>query len=297
MPGVGRHYIAMSDPILPKERQPDVVSGHGTMAVPSLWVYLSLVSLAIALIALAFSFKVDWPSLFISLAASLIAAVVILVFVDRRLRGAEVQQIRGLPRKLGFRTLVTVSPRHRQFYLYTRSFLAALDTALKSKLVPTDINELLQQGESGFVLLGDPGMGKTTRLQMLATYWAREFLETPTKKTPVLFSLRRWLPDRSLEEAIFEHINGFASVWHRSFQRTLGEGKAIVILDGADEIFMRSRPNFANEFPALRARYPAVTWIVSSRPDMPIPVGDLPQVNLSPLTPEEMREIARRLAL
>jgi hypothetical protein len=50
--------------------------------------------------------------------------------VDRRLQGAEVQQIRGLPRKLGFRTLVTVSPRHRQVYLYTRSFLAALDTAL-----------------------------------------------------------------------------------------------------------------------------------------------------------------------
>jgi hypothetical protein len=288
---------AMAEPAaFPKERQPDAVADHVQVAAPSLWVYVILTVLSIALIAVAFWFKVDWPGLFVSLGSSLIAAVVLLVFVDRKLRETEIQQIRRIPKTLGVRTLLAVSPRHRQLHLYTRAFLAALDIPLMSKVSPADLQELIRKGETGFVLLGGRGSGKTTRLQMLAAHWANEFLETPTKKAPVLFPLHRWLPDRSLENAIFEHINSFAPVWNRSFRRTLLEGKAIVILDGADEIFMLSRPSFSSEFPILRASYPAVTWIVSSRPDLPTPVEDLPQLDLSSLTQAEMQEVARRAA-
>ena len=284
----------MTDPALPEERQPDVVSDHVVEPAPSLWVYLTLVSLAIGLILLAFWLRVDWPSLFISLAASLIAAVVLLVFVDRRLSVAEIQQIRRFPGKLGFRTLLIVSPRHRQLHRYTRYFLASLETVLKSKVTPNDFTELLQKGEPGFVLLGQYGTGKTTMLQLLTAHWAREFLETPTKKVPVLFPLRLWLPDRSLEEAILEHINGFVAVSHKHFQRTLSKGKAILILDGVDEIFMRRGLNFSNSFPDLQAKYERVSWILSSRPDKPFPHGDLPVTNLSPLTPDELQELVRK---
>ena len=239
--------------------------------------------------------RVDWPGLFISLAASLIAAVVVLVFVDRRLRAAEIQQIRRAPRTLGYKALLVISPRHRQLHRYARAFLAALQPAIEAKIVPRDLKKLLPADGLGFVLLGNAGTGKTTRLQMLAADWAREFLASPTKKAPVLFPLRSWLPDRTLKEAIFEHLNGFSHVWRWCFERTLRDGKAILILDGADEIFMQERPNFSNEFPGLRTAFPAITWIVSSRPAMPTPVADLPQINLSPLTEDEMQEIVRRL--
>jgi predicted NACHT family NTPase len=157
-----------------------------------------------------------------------------------------------------------VSPRHRQLYRYTQSFLKALDSALASKVAPTDLSELVQKSEKGLVLLGNRGAGKTTRLQMLAAHWARMFLDNPTAKVPILFPLTRWLPDRSLEDAIFEHVNSFGSVGRRSFRKTLKYGQAVVILDGADEIFMPSSPNFyptfSNNFPKVRAAYTAVTW-------------------------------------
>jgi hypothetical protein len=177
----------MTDQRLPQTPQPDVVPDHVAVAAPSLWIYGSLLALAVVLIGLAFRTTVDWPALFISLAASLIAAVVVLIFVDRRLRAAEIRQIRRAPRTLGYMALLLISPRHRQLQRYVRAFLVALQPVIEEKVVPRDLKTLLPADGSGFVLLGDPGTGKTTRLQMLAADWARGFLANPTLKTPVLF--------------------------------------------------------------------------------------------------------------
>ena len=117
------------------------------------------------------------------LGSSLIAAVVLLVFVDRKLRETEIQQIRRIPKTLGVRTLLAVSPRHRQLHLYTRAFLAALDIPLMSKVSPADLQELIRKGETGFVLLGGRGSGKTTRLQLLAAHGQMSFWK-PQRRRP-----------------------------------------------------------------------------------------------------------------
>lgn len=288
----------MAELELPSERQPDATPPHAPVHAPSMFVYGSLVAIAAALISVAFTIKVDWGGLFLNLAASLIAAVVILVFVDQRLRSSEVQMIRGFPRQLGFRSLIFVSPRHRQLYRYNRLHLSTLRALLRDKVRPSslqDLEHLLKDNEKGFILLGKAGCGKTTRLQMLTAQMAQEFFENPTKRVPILYPLRRWLPDRSLSEALLEYVNGFAPVSRRSFRHTLNNGRAVVLLDGADELPWDSPLNLSTALSALRSTYPAVTWIISSRPDRPNTADDLPSINLTPLTSDEMHELVRRL--
>jgi hypothetical protein len=53
----------MQTPELPKEKQPDAVSGQVAGPAPSLWLYVSLVAVAVLLIGISFSHHVDWPAL------------------------------------------------------------------------------------------------------------------------------------------------------------------------------------------------------------------------------------------
>jgi hypothetical protein len=283
----------VSNPELPKQRQPDIIGDSASVTTPSLWLYISLIAIAIILVLISFSARVDWPGLMLNLASSLISAVIVLVVVDRRLRASELNHIRSFPRRFGYRVLLIVPTRHRQLHRYTQTFLSALQSKLASKVVPSDIEQLAQNTGKGFVLLARAGTGKTTRLQMLAQRWARKFVEDPNTKVPILFPLRQWLPERSIEEALFEHINRFAPVGQKSFRQTLKTGQAIVILDGADETFMKASPKFSHEFPRLRADYPDVTWILSSSANTPAPVDDLPLVNLPELSPEELQQVRR----
>jgi hypothetical protein len=279
---------------LPKEKQPDAVSDQLPSVAPSLWLYVSLIAIAGTLIAVSFSMHVDWPGLLLNLAASLIAAVVLLIFVDRRLRASEVGRIRRFPREVGLRSLLLVSPRHRHFHAYAKAFLSVLEAKLLSRVVPANLGELIEKIQHNSVLLGDPGTGKTTRLQMLAAHWAREYLKHQTQKTPILFPLRLWRRHQSLEEALLEHVKGFAPVWRWSFRRTLRQGKAIVMFDGVDELPPETSQAFSMEFAHLRANYPAVTWIVSTRPGVDSQLDDFAEVILPSLTADEMRRVGER---
>src|SRR5207237_3739910 len=92
--------------------------------------------------------------------------------------------------------------------------------------------------DSGFVLLGKPGVGKTTCLQSVAAARAQAFLTNPKmNKAPILLPLRSWLPDRTLEEALREHMAGFSPLSPRTFHQGMKNARFIVILDGADEMW------------------------------------------------------------
>src|SRR5258708_28563990 len=78
-----------------QDRQPDPEPPSITpIAAPSLSLYFTLVAASIVLIVIAFGIaKPDWPGLLINLASGLIGAVIILIFVDQRLRASEIQTI------------------------------------------------------------------------------------------------------------------------------------------------------------------------------------------------------------
>jgi NACHT domain len=283
---------------LPEKRQPDAVPEHVTAHPPSLWLYGGLSLFALGLIVAAFKNRPDWPGLFLNLATELFGAVIILLLVERRLRASEVHAVRALPRRAGVLVILFFSPRRRQLYQYTRTFLQRLDELVADKLRRPEFDKLHAKLTRGFVLFAGPGYGKTTWLQIAAADLAREHLNAPTRsRVPILFPLRRWLPDRSLEDALFEHINSFRRVSRRAFQSSLKRGELIGLLDGADEVWARHSPGFGSQFSDLRAHYPKVPWTVSSRPNCPTPAPDLESVSMTPPTEDEIREIRQRVGI
>jgi predicted NACHT family NTPase len=284
----------MQTPALPEGKQPDVVPS-GVTPAPSLLLYFVLVAVAVALIGVSFWMRLDWPALLLDLASSLIAAIVLLIFVDRRLRESEVGRIRRLPGEVGHRSLLFVSPTHRQFHSYTRAFLAKLEGVLASKVPLENLGDLSEKVGQNSIVVGEAGTGKTTRLQMLAAHWARSFVNhEAASKTPILFPLRLWKPEEPLEEALLAHVGGFAHVWRWSFERALKKGKAIVIFDGADQLTDQEAAVFGRELGSLRAKYPATRWIVSTRPGRHAGLEGMEAVTLPPLSPEVLERIAER---
>lgn len=86
----------MNEVELPKTRQPDAIPEHPVPLPPSLWMYSVLLLIAVILVCLAFREKADWPGLFVNLASGIIGAVIVLVFVEQRLRASEVRKVKRL---------------------------------------------------------------------------------------------------------------------------------------------------------------------------------------------------------
>ena len=216
-----------------------------------------------------------------------------LIFVDRRIRESEIRQVQDFPKRFDILTLLVFLLSNRQFRRYARAFLASLESVLVDTVEVPTLKTVLADLDSGFVLLGGVGTGKTTLMQMAAAHKARDFLEAPRKhKLPVLFPLRRWLFDRTLEQAIQDHVSSYAPVSRRALRNALTRGQLIVIFDEVNEVFDDHSPNFDSQFEDLRQKFPRVAWTLSSG-DMPVPTG-LKLVDLSPPTDKEIREILRR---
>lgn len=285
---------------LPEKPQPDALPEQLTVSPPSLWLYFTLIAVSISLIAYAFSFqkKPDWPGLLLNIAAGLIGAVVILVLVDRRLRSSEIDAIRNLPLAASFHATLWLTPTGRLSKSYCRSLLVSLEKLLRDKLVRPATSALDAKVLEGFVLLAEPGLGKTTWLQMVARSLASKTLVgDPSGRVPIVVSLRRWLEGRTLEEQIYDIVSSFSPCRHRTLIRLLASGKAVLLLDGYDELWNQSMP-LEKEVTDLKAKYPNLKCSITSRANYPTPSLSLfgPSEQLPKPTEEEIREIQSRRA-
>lgn len=139
-------------------------------------------------------------------------------------------------------------------------------------------------------LIGAPGAGKTTALKWLALAYARrqvkERLALEEDRLPLFVALRdfnRFLDNldgnhqlpgqlppallaRHLQEYYAEHVAHLA-LPADFFLRALATGKALVLLDGLDEVAVASKRTRAAEFVAACVRaYPGCRFVLSSRP-------------------------------
>jgi hypothetical protein len=116
------------------------------------------------------------------------------------------------------------------------------------------------------VILGDPGLGKSTLLQHLSLDWA----EGASQLIPFLVELRKYTRDHSHPRSFLEFLeSGTWSCCHLAqgeLDRYLREHQATVLFDGLDEVFDPSlRGNIVAEIISFVRDYPAARVIVTTR--------------------------------
>ena len=264
---------------------------------PSLWLYLVLLMVSAGFVVAAFRMNQgpDWAGLLLNLASDLIVTVIILVVIDRRLRTQELATLKRLPFITSRRFVWLVSPTRRLGQRYALNLLVALEPLIAGKIELQGFPALEEKVRKGFVLRAGPGEGKTTWTQFAAANLSRKYVSYNSEgRVPILFSLVRWLPDRSLHDALHESFGSYAPCGRWLFNRLLKSGNVVVLLDGYDKLWKRDA-DFMDQLKQLRMEFPGVAWTVISRADKPIPADLGESERLAPPTAEELQVIRRRL--
>lgn len=284
----------MTSPIA-AEPQPELRPPITAAASPSLWLYFAILLVAAALTWLSSAIQghVDWAGLLVNLAAGLVGSVVTLVFIDRRLKASELEALKRLPARTTGGIAWLIFPTKRTASRYVQRLLVALEPLVSTKVKLTSYEQLEDKISAGFVLLAGAGEGKTTWTQFTALRLGRKYLTgDPDGRLPIVFPLARWLPDRTLHDALFETFASFAPCRRSRFDRILRTDRIVVILDGYDELWNRRLP-FDDEIKRIQALFPKVALTVTSRNDKPPPTALGAIVSLGSPTDEEMETITR----
>lgn len=135
------------------------------------------------------------------------------------------------------------------------------------------IDQILAR-ERRIVVCGEPGSGKTTLLQWIAIKAASQTFEGPLKlwnnTVPFFIRLRKVtnngfpMPEEYIAQ-IAHHIAGSRPYngWEHD---QLDNGRAVVLIDGVDELPQGKRESFFQELQALLRDFPHARYIITSRP-------------------------------
>jgi hypothetical protein len=116
------------------------------------------------------------------------------------------------------------------------------------------------------VVLGDPGLGKSTLLEHIALDWAQDV----STAIPFLIELRKYTRDHARPKSFLEYLEiGTWSTYQlpqREVDRLLREREAVMLFDGLDEIFAEGlRANVVAEIIRFSRDYPRVKIMVTTR--------------------------------
>ncbi|MGF1937475.1 MAG: NACHT domain-containing protein [Nostoc sp. ChiQUE02] len=179
----------------------------------------------------------------------------------------EVRASTGLKLNLDFALEETASQQRQQILLWEQQSSGKKFSA----------KELLKEStRNKFVVLGEPGIGKTT----LMSYFAVMLAEQQTEKLglsadlellPILIRIRDL--GKAPTKNILEYVRNFANSIHVKelpkgfFEHWLEDGRALILLDGLDEIAKPSdRYEFVKIIHSFLGQYSQNRAIITSRP-------------------------------
>ena len=278
-------------------RQPDPEPPPYVEATPpSLVLYACLLTFALLLLLLAFGMKAaDWPGFLLNLATEIIGAVIILILVERRFRENELRFIQGIPGTTGSLLSTWFLGEGRE----VKAYVSILSSRVKLASLPfylsrPEVEAALEAKRSrGIILIGVPGLGKTTLLHHLIRTQAKDVLKSPRRAlVPVLVPVGRW-KDGEIAEVLHASVQDYYPIKDRNFRRLLTRGRLLCIFDGVDELL--NTMEIIERLKRFRTEHPDNVLIISSRPlDYDAFEGlGLEQFEIPPLTEEELNKLVK----
>jgi len=123
--------------------------------------------------------------------------------------------------------------------------------------------------EQDTILIGPPGCGKTTMLQMVTIDYLKNLWvgSKQINRIPVFIKLRKYNElnisfHSFLDNAISNKLSSY-----KFLPSVQNSGKLVVLLDGADEIDYGKFKTFGKTIRDYKSRNPFITFLISSRPD------------------------------
>lgn len=279
----------------PEPQPPNFVQ----QTTPSLFAYLFLFCISLSMIFIAFRiYGPDWSGLLINLATGLIGTVIILIFVDHRLRINELQMIQDLAIGLSVQIRMVFSGDIRTTINYSTRISQQLIRIRPTYIERPTLETLLDVNPEGFILHSGSGMGKTTLVQSIALKQVEKVLQLPkTELIPIFVRISHWV-DGDLLLHIWKEISKYIRCRHSILEKWLRYGRVVIIIDAINEHV--EPKNILREILYFRKQFPNVPLIITSRTSVLSLLMDsmkklnLPIIEIPDFTDKEMEIIYKK---